>query len=64
MKQADVVMALGYDFVEYAPCLWNPRRDKHIVHLDVSPAEVDAYYIVEVRSGGISVFRWIFSQRR
>ncbi|MDH4152885.1 MAG: acetolactate synthase large subunit [Nitrospira sp.] len=48
MEQADVVMALGYDFVEYAPCLWNPRCDKRIVHLDVSPAEVDAHYIVEV----------------
>jgi acetolactate synthase I/II/III large subunit len=48
MEQADTVIALGYDFVEYAPCLWNPRRDKRIVHLDVSPAEVDAHYIVEV----------------
>lgn len=48
MEQADVVITLGYDFVEYAPCLWNPCRDKRIVHLDVSPAEVDAHYIVEV----------------
>jgi acetolactate synthase-1/2/3 large subunit len=48
MEQADTVIALGYDFVEYAPCLWNPRREKRIVHLDVSPAEVDAHYIVEV----------------
>jgi acetolactate synthase-1/2/3 large subunit len=48
MEQADTVIALGYDFVEYAPCLWNPRREKRIVHLDVSPAEVDAHYLVEV----------------
>lgn len=48
MEQADVVIVLGYDFVEYAPCLWNPRHDKRIVHLDVSPAEVDEHYIVEV----------------
>ncbi|HKW86006.1 MAG TPA: acetolactate synthase large subunit [Nitrospiraceae bacterium] len=48
MEQADVVIAVGYDFVEYAPCFWNPRRDKHIVHIDVSPAEVDEHYIVEV----------------
>jgi acetolactate synthase I/II/III large subunit len=47
MEQADVVLALGYDFVEYAPCFWNPRRDKRIVHIDVSPAEVDEHYIVE-----------------
>ena len=48
MEQADVVVAIGYDFVEYAPCFWNPSRDKHIVHVDVSPAEVDEHYIIEV----------------
>jgi acetolactate synthase-1/2/3 large subunit len=48
MDQADVVLALGYDFVEYAPCFWNPSRDKRIVHVDVAPAEVDEHYIVEV----------------
>jgi acetolactate synthase-1/2/3 large subunit len=47
-EQADVVIAAGYDFVEYAPCFWNPNRDKRVVHVDVSPAEVDAHYIVEV----------------
>lgn len=48
LEQADVVIALGYDFVEYAPCLWNPRCDKRIIHIDVSPAEVDEHYFVEV----------------
>lgn len=48
MEQADVVLTVGYDFVEYAPCFWNPNRDKRIVHLDGSPAEVDEHYIVEV----------------
>jgi acetolactate synthase I/II/III large subunit len=48
LEQADVVIALGYDFVEYAPCLWNVGRDKRIIHIDVSPAEVDAHYIVGV----------------
>ena len=48
MEQADVVIAIGYDFVEYAPCFWNPRRDKRIVHIDATPAEVDEHYIVEV----------------
>ena len=48
MERADVVIAVGYDFVEYAPCFWNLRRDKRIVHVDVSPAEVDEHYIVEV----------------
>jgi acetolactate synthase-1/2/3 large subunit len=48
MEQADVVIAVGYDFVEYAPCFWNPNRDKRIVHVDVSPAEVDEHYIMDV----------------
>jgi acetolactate synthase-1/2/3 large subunit len=48
MEEADVVIAVGYDFVEYAPCFWNPNRDKHIVHVDATPAEVDAHYIVDV----------------
>lgn len=48
MEQADVVVAVGYDFVEYAPCFWNPNRDKRVVHVDVSPAEVDAHYHVAV----------------
>jgi acetolactate synthase-1/2/3 large subunit len=46
--QADVVIAVGYDLVEYPPHLWNPDRDKQIVHVDMSPAEVDASYIVAV----------------
>jgi acetolactate synthase-1/2/3 large subunit len=53
MQQADVVIAVGYDFVEYAPCFWNRRRDKRIVHVDVSPAEVDEHYIVDVGVLGV-----------
>ncbi|MBI5198335.1 MAG: acetolactate synthase large subunit [Nitrospirae bacterium] len=46
--RADVVVCVGYDLVEYAPKYWNPHRDKKIIHIDLSPAEVDAHYIVEV----------------
>ena len=46
--EADVVIAVGYDIVEYAPHSWNPGRDKKIVHVDMSFAEVDASYIVNV----------------
>jgi acetolactate synthase I/II/III large subunit len=48
MEKADVVIAVGYDLVEYAPCFWNPNKEKRIIHVDVSPAEVDAHYQVEV----------------
>ncbi|HEX7230377.1 MAG TPA: acetolactate synthase large subunit, partial [Candidatus Binatia bacterium] len=48
LDRADVVLCVGYDLVEYAPARWNPRRDKRIVHIDPSPAEVDAAYQVVV----------------
>ena len=44
--RADVVITVGYDMVEYHPHLWHPNRDKQIVHIDLSPAEVDEHYIV------------------
>jgi acetolactate synthase-1/2/3 large subunit len=46
--EADVVIAVGYDVVEYAPRAWNPKCDKRIVHVNMGPAEVDAAYIVNV----------------
>ena len=46
--EADVVITVGYDIVEYAPKSWNAKHDKKIVHVDMSPAEVDAAYIVNV----------------
>ncbi len=45
--RADLVICVGVDMVEYHPSLWNPERDKKIVHIDVSPAEVDQHYILE-----------------
>jgi acetolactate synthase-1/2/3 large subunit len=45
---ADVVISVGYDLVEYAPSLWNRSGGKKIVHIDFSPAEVDAHYPVAV----------------
>ncbi len=47
-EEADVIICVGYDLVEYHPYLWHPTRDRKIIHVDMSPAEVDASYIVEV----------------
>ena len=44
--QADVVVCVGYDLVEYHPHLWNHARNCRIVHINAMPAEVDAHYIV------------------
>ncbi len=45
--RADVIVCIGYDIVEYHPYLWHPGKDKRIVHIDPSPAEVDEHYIPE-----------------
>jgi acetolactate synthase-1/2/3 large subunit len=46
--RADVVVAVGYDLVEYSPSRWNPGGDKQIVHIHRSVAEVDANYSLAV----------------
>jgi len=43
-EKADLIIAVGYDLVEYAPKFWNPERKKRIIHIDFTPAEVDGYY--------------------
>jgi acetolactate synthase-1/2/3 large subunit len=45
---ADVVITVGYDLVEYGPKSWNAGRDKKIIHIDFLPAEIDQYYPVDV----------------
>ena len=47
IEEADLVICIGYDIVEYDPAYWNPHADKKLVHVDGSPAEVDTNYIVE-----------------
>ena len=48
LYEADVVVAIGYDLVEYAPKLWNKQKKKTIVHIDFWAAEIDEDYIVDV----------------
>ena len=43
---ADVIVCIGYDIVEYGPERWNPDKDKQILHIDVTQAEVDEHYIL------------------
>ncbi|MBI4313788.1 MAG: acetolactate synthase large subunit [Candidatus Omnitrophica bacterium] len=42
--RADLVIAVGYDFAEYAPHFWNPQQNKKIIHIDFTAGEVDAAY--------------------
>ena len=52
LEQADVVVTVGYDMVEYSPSSWNPDHRKRIIHIDSLPAEVDAEYVPEVEIVG------------
>ncbi|MFB5645976.1 MAG: thiamine pyrophosphate-dependent enzyme, partial [Nitrosopumilaceae archaeon] len=42
--ESDVVIAVGYDLVEYTPRMWNSKLDKKIIHVDFTPSEVYTYY--------------------
>lgn len=44
MKEVDLVIAIGYDLVEYSPRFWNGDISKKIIHMDFTSAEVDTYY--------------------
>jgi acetolactate synthase I/II/III large subunit len=41
----DLVIAIGYDLIEFSPKKWNPNGEIPIVHIGVSPAEIDSSYI-------------------
>lgn len=43
--QADLIIAIGYDLVEWSPDHWNPNCDKTIIHIDTLEAEVDRFYM-------------------
>jgi acetolactate synthase-1/2/3 large subunit len=44
--QADLIICVGYDMVEYHPYLW--RKNEHtLIHIHATPAEVDEHYIVD-----------------
>jgi acetolactate synthase I/II/III large subunit len=47
-EDADVVITVGYDLVEHSPKNWNPDRDKRIVCIDTTAAEVDEHFMTEV----------------
>jgi acetolactate synthase I/II/III large subunit len=46
--KADLVITVGFDLVEHSPENWNPDKDKRIVCIDTTPAEVDEYFVTDV----------------
>ena len=64
LHDADLVITVGYDVVEYHPRLWNHGAPKQILHIDFLPAEVDDHYRVEVEvNADIANALWQLNER-
>ncbi len=64
LEAADVVLALGYDMVEYHPNLWNSQGDRHIIHADFQPAEIDSdYHPATELVGDLAHTLWMLNER-
>lgn len=44
-EDADLVIAVGYDLIEFSPKRWNPDGKTPVIHIGQTPAEVDSSYI-------------------
>ncbi len=64
IDDADLVITLGFDMVEYHPHLWNANRDKCILHADFLPAEIDEHYHPETELiGDLAHALWMLNER-
>jgi len=64
IQEADLIIAIGYDIVEYSPQFWNPDGKKKIIHIDFDQAEVDYWYHPEVEIvGDIASTMWALTQK-
>jgi acetolactate synthase I/II/III large subunit len=50
--RTDLVIAIGYDLIEYSPKKWNPYGNIPIVHIGKTSAEIDSSYIPAVEVVG------------
>ncbi len=48
VENADLILTIGYDMVEYPPENWNGDGSQTIVHIDFLPAEVDSHYVPQI----------------
>ncbi len=64
IEESDLIIAVGYDIVEYSPHFWNAEGEKTIIHIDFQPAEVDYHYHPEVEVvGDIASTLWELNER-
>ncbi len=68
LDEADLVITLGYDLVEYPPRLWNSHHcrneNRKIIHIDFMPAETDDHYRADVEIvGDLAHTLWMLNER-
>ena len=64
IDDADLVITLGFDMVEYHPQLWNSNKDNCILHADFLPAEIDEHYDPETELiGDLAHTLWMLNKR-
>jgi acetolactate synthase-1/2/3 large subunit len=64
IDDADLVITLGFDMVEYHPELWNEKGDKTIIHADFLAAEIDDNYHPTVELiGDLAHTLWMLNER-
>jgi acetolactate synthase-1/2/3 large subunit len=44
LKRSDLVIAIGYDPIEYEARNWNAEIDSRVIVIDTAPCEIDTYY--------------------
>ena len=61
LDEADLVICVGYDLVEYAPRKWNHRPGRPLVHIDATMAHVNSFYQPSVQVVGdiASALKWL-----
>lgn len=52
IEDSDLVIAVGYDIVEFAPSKWNEKADHRILHIDERAAHIHKLYQPELQVVG------------
>lgn len=52
LDSADVVIAIGYEPIEYEPALWNRKRNRDLIEIDVTRCDIDRDYRPQIELTG------------
>ena len=64
IDEADLVVTLGFDMVEYHPQQWNADKNNKILHIDFLPAEIDEHYHPKTEVvGDLAHALWMLNER-